>query len=471
MIRHVSFLTDIRSIAITDRRAVAKKWEKLKIVGHESILEKSYALAHLPSDKIQEGLKHITALIDNLNDEKLVRFGTYMRNQWGPLKNILSIYQNPVRTNNTCENFHMHAKRRIGKHETVWKMLNGLKEVIEDIGIKYDNVCKGFTPKCWRPMNLQLTDTAILNFEREFGNGRTSVEEFMFQIASLKRIHLSRVYDYELMPNAPEDERRQRNRAVEQPHVAPVRAAPKRAAPKRTAPKRAARAAPVAPVAPAKPAERRKRGRPRIKNIDRLNQGVPPGLNNNEGNAINAVKLVPGVLNNAVEPVVQEDEVVVHHDDQNSLHDQQIDTQEPPLVQKIDEHQRPMNVNEEVPGTDHHDDQNTMHDQQKDIQVPPLVQEIDEHQRSMHVNEEVPCADIFFGVLDFEECSDSPCLFRENNPKMYSSAGASARKRKMTNDIIEPEDRRNHADANCTPSKPSAKKKRRRKPKQSLHNS
>uniref|UniRef100_A0ABD2W770 Uncharacterized protein n=1 Tax=Trichogramma kaykai TaxID=54128 RepID=A0ABD2W770_9HYME len=185
-------LLSSEKMSIDDIIKVAKKWEKLKIVGHESILEKSYALAHLPSDKIQEGLKHITALIDNLNDEKLVRFGTYMRNQWGPLKNILSIYQNPVRTNNTCENFHMHAKRRIGKHETVWKMLNGLKEVIEDIGIKYDNVCKGFTPKCWRPMNLQLTDTAILNFEREFGNGRTSVEEFMFQIASLKRIHLSR---------------------------------------------------------------------------------------------------------------------------------------------------------------------------------------------------------------------------------------------------------------------------------------
>lgn len=107
-----------------------KKWSKFKIpLQYDDILEKAYAVARLPADKIQEGISIVQNEIDTASRqnrehrEKFQAFGTYLRTTWGPLANILSVYQNPVRTNNATENFHLHAARRFGNRPGVWKML------------------------------------------------------------------------------------------------------------------------------------------------------------------------------------------------------------------------------------------------------------------------------------------------------------------------------------------------------------
>ncbi|XP_036143393.1 uncharacterized protein LOC118645790 [Monomorium pharaonis] len=112
------------------KQALAKKWGGLNIsTDYDYILEKSYAVAHLPSEKINEGVAHIMSLIDRVwqrNEparDKLQRFGTYMRTYWLPLSNIISVYKKPFRTNNTCENFHLHASKTI---DTVEDFLNNV---------------------------------------------------------------------------------------------------------------------------------------------------------------------------------------------------------------------------------------------------------------------------------------------------------------------------------------------------------
>ena len=48
-------------------KALAKKWAKANVpMEYEFILEKAYAVAHLPTERIAEGMQHITALVDRL---------------------------------------------------------------------------------------------------------------------------------------------------------------------------------------------------------------------------------------------------------------------------------------------------------------------------------------------------------------------------------------------------------------------
>lgn len=97
---------------------------------YENVLEKAYALAHLPADKMQEGVTHVTSLVDVLAEEvpqemftALQGFATYLRTFWLPLSDVLSVYKRPIKTNNICETFHLHAGRFIGKREPLYKML------------------------------------------------------------------------------------------------------------------------------------------------------------------------------------------------------------------------------------------------------------------------------------------------------------------------------------------------------------
>ena len=115
-------------------KALVKKWSALKIpVSLEYILEKAYALAHLPSNLISEGFEHIVnlidglTLVDNINDEDvnaLQAFSTYLRTYWIPLADVVSVFEKPVRTNNTCENFHLYAGRRLGYRTNIYKFLD-----------------------------------------------------------------------------------------------------------------------------------------------------------------------------------------------------------------------------------------------------------------------------------------------------------------------------------------------------------
>lgn len=96
------------------------------------IIERAYAVAHLPADKVNEGFMHITSLVDNLANgnginpailQKLQDFAAYLRRYWLPLAEVLSVFQKPVRSNNTCENFHLYAVKDIGERSNVFKML------------------------------------------------------------------------------------------------------------------------------------------------------------------------------------------------------------------------------------------------------------------------------------------------------------------------------------------------------------
>lgn len=106
---------------------MTKRWAKLRIpFRFNDILEKCYAIPHLPSDKITEGVNIIQQTVDSIprqNRGKLQEFVNYLRRVWVPLADVLSVFNNPIRTNNGCENFHFLAAKKIGARPIIWKFL------------------------------------------------------------------------------------------------------------------------------------------------------------------------------------------------------------------------------------------------------------------------------------------------------------------------------------------------------------
>ena len=101
-------------------------------------------MAHLPANLIPEGMAHVTALVDGLAQRpnvsvntlnNLQTFTAYSRTYWIPLADVFSVHGKPVRTNNTCENFHLYAGRKLGHRSNIYKFLGNIT-IFTDNGAK-----------------------------------------------------------------------------------------------------------------------------------------------------------------------------------------------------------------------------------------------------------------------------------------------------------------------------------------------
>ena len=95
------------------------------IEGHNEILHYAQCLAYLPAHRIEEGF---TAMKDDVlrvsgQAEKLRLFVRYIDKTWVPLKEIISVYQRYITTNNLCERYHRDANAAIGEHPEIYLML------------------------------------------------------------------------------------------------------------------------------------------------------------------------------------------------------------------------------------------------------------------------------------------------------------------------------------------------------------
>lgn len=78
---------------------------------------------------MQEGIAYIEEKINAVDAReedfpKLVMFLNYLRRFWLPLRNVVCVFGNPIRTNNICEAFHRHIPRNFGRHAHLWTMLD-----------------------------------------------------------------------------------------------------------------------------------------------------------------------------------------------------------------------------------------------------------------------------------------------------------------------------------------------------------
>lgn len=112
-----------------------QKVDSYKIsIQYEYILDKAYTVSNLPVDDISAGFDNIERLVLKVYQEgvehfeNLSKFKAYLRSIWVPLKQVysarLSVYNKPIRTNNTCENFHLHCARILNKRPYGFSSMN-----------------------------------------------------------------------------------------------------------------------------------------------------------------------------------------------------------------------------------------------------------------------------------------------------------------------------------------------------------
>ena len=96
----------------------------------KEILTLSWTLPLLPADQFAEGCQVLTTLADPLAvgpHEQLNAFTHYLRRQWVPLADVVSINGTPIRCNNIAEGFNSHAPKKLaGTHPKVWPFVGML---------------------------------------------------------------------------------------------------------------------------------------------------------------------------------------------------------------------------------------------------------------------------------------------------------------------------------------------------------
>lgn len=97
------------------------------------ILETAMALPFLPPDLMERGVNELTLMADNMNDNRIHRFVRYIRRNWLPLSEIMSVYMLAIRTNNTCELFHKNAHKKLGDHPTLFKFISKIKLLVTSL--------------------------------------------------------------------------------------------------------------------------------------------------------------------------------------------------------------------------------------------------------------------------------------------------------------------------------------------------
>ena len=92
----------------------------------DNILEYALALPYLPANKITEGIGIVSNLMNLNRVPHTDRFSRYFHRMWLPITDVISVFDQPTRTNNVCENFHLYAKDFLGIRQGLWVMLGML---------------------------------------------------------------------------------------------------------------------------------------------------------------------------------------------------------------------------------------------------------------------------------------------------------------------------------------------------------
>lgn len=85
---------------------------------NDLVLRMAQALPLLETHRFNDGITNIDEEITQFAQpyyvERLRRFAQYIRNTWARLASVVSVYNQPSRTNNYAESFYRHAHRKLG---------------------------------------------------------------------------------------------------------------------------------------------------------------------------------------------------------------------------------------------------------------------------------------------------------------------------------------------------------------------
>nr|XP_011300967.1 PREDICTED: uncharacterized protein LOC105265259 [Fopius arisanus] len=104
------------------------------------------SLALLPPQQIALGVDAIEEIVNSFTDDfpELKRYIKYLRTQWQPKAELLSVYDSAIRTNNDSEAYNRHYTPRVGGSKVkVFPLIRNLQLIIDDESTKMSRLNKG----------------------------------------------------------------------------------------------------------------------------------------------------------------------------------------------------------------------------------------------------------------------------------------------------------------------------------------
>ncbi|XP_048515871.1 uncharacterized protein LOC125502150 [Athalia rosae] len=170
------------------KQALLRRWRYLGLnAAPTRILGMAMALPLVPSERFEEGLNLLARLADHdaIEHPNVLQFLSYIRRQWGPLADIVSVHGCPIRTNNLVESFHNEARRKLGGlHPNIWKFIEHLTAMIVDQEIGLDRLENGDLDRRARTRRNMARDTVIRNAQHSLSVDRFTLREFLERCAT-----------------------------------------------------------------------------------------------------------------------------------------------------------------------------------------------------------------------------------------------------------------------------------------------
>ncbi|XP_071581238.1 uncharacterized protein [Temnothorax nylanderi] len=173
-------------------QAVLRRWKALGLMeAPRKVLGFTMALPLAPVNAFEEGLRIIQEEADLISTEypTVLQFTVYLRRVWLPLKEKVSVFGTPIRTNNFVESFHYVLFHRFGGiHPNIWHFVHNLGELLLDQEINIGRLAEGRSVKRVRVRHNVTRDKRIAEAQASLSSGRFSLREFLQTLSNVSQM-------------------------------------------------------------------------------------------------------------------------------------------------------------------------------------------------------------------------------------------------------------------------------------------
>ncbi|XP_076660376.1 uncharacterized protein LOC143364211 [Halictus rubicundus] len=180
-------------------QALLRKWRHLGLTDAPTkVLSMAMTLALAPADLFEKGFTEIEreAAFFTAEHAAIKIFIEYIRSTWLPKAEKVSVYDCPMRTNNTTESYNNVVSLKLGRgKKNIWIFLETLKQLIIDEEIKIRRLNEGQCVRRKSNKKSVIRDNKIGTLQKHLASGRLTLKEFLL---SFHKGHKILMYgDYE----------------------------------------------------------------------------------------------------------------------------------------------------------------------------------------------------------------------------------------------------------------------------------
>ncbi|XP_076301946.1 uncharacterized protein LOC143220097 isoform X1 [Lasioglossum baleicum] len=176
-------LSSVKGCWFHYNQALLRKWRHLGLADAPTkVLSMAMTLALAPADLFKKGFAEIERESASFTAEHppIKIFIEYIRSTWLPKAEKVSVYDCPMRTNNTTESYNNVVSLKLGRgKKNIWIFLETIKQLIMDEEIKLKRLNEGQCVRRKSNKKSVIRDNKIGLLQKHLASGRLTLKEFL----------------------------------------------------------------------------------------------------------------------------------------------------------------------------------------------------------------------------------------------------------------------------------------------------